>query len=72
VARRALDNIRCPVLVLHGRRDRFVPASFAEAELRLHASWRGRFFPDVGHIAQMESPGRWMSEVADWSATALR
>ena len=22
VARRALDNVRCPVLVLHGRRDR--------------------------------------------------
>jgi pimeloyl-ACP methyl ester carboxylesterase len=72
VARRALDNIPCPVLVVHGRRDRFVPASFAEAELRLHASWRGRFFPDVGHIAQMEAPGRWMSEVADWSATSLR
>ena len=72
VARRALDNVRCPVLVLHGRRDRFVPASFAEAELRRHPTWRGRFFPDVGHIAQMEAPGRWMSEVADWSATSLR
>ena len=72
VARRALDNVRCPVLVLHGRRDRFVPAAFAEAELALHPTWRGRFFPDLGHIAHMEAPGRWVSEVADWSATSIR
>jgi pimeloyl-ACP methyl ester carboxylesterase len=68
VARRALDNVRCPVLVLHGRRDRLVPASYAEAELARHPSWRGRFFADLGHIPQMEAPGRWFAEVADWCA----
>jgi pimeloyl-ACP methyl ester carboxylesterase len=72
VARRALDNVGCPVLVLHGRRDRFVPAAFAEAELALHPTWRGRFFADLGHIAHLEAPGRWVSEVADWAATSLR
>jgi pimeloyl-ACP methyl ester carboxylesterase len=70
VARRALDNVTCPVLVLHGRRDRLVPVAFAEAELAQHPRWRGRFFPDLGHIPQMEAPGRWLAEVADWySAT---
>jgi pimeloyl-ACP methyl ester carboxylesterase len=29
VIARALGGIRCPVLVMHGRRDRFVPAAFA-------------------------------------------
>ncbi len=61
----------CPVLVLHGRRDRFVPAAFAEAELARHPGWRGRFFDDLGHIPQMEAPGRWLSEVADWSSSTF-
>jgi pimeloyl-ACP methyl ester carboxylesterase len=71
VSRRALDNITCPVLLLHGRRDRLVPVAFAEAELARHPEWRGRFFRDLGHIPQMEAPGRWLSEVADWFADTL-
>ena len=68
VARAALDAVACPTLVLHGRRDRFVPARFAEAELARHPEWRGRIFADVGHAPQMEAPGRWVAEVADWLA----
>jgi pimeloyl-ACP methyl ester carboxylesterase len=71
IARRAYDGVRCPVLVLHGRRDRFVPAAFAEAELARHPDWRGRIFPDLGHVPQMEAPGRWLAEVADWAADKL-
>jgi pimeloyl-ACP methyl ester carboxylesterase len=71
VSRRALENVRCPVLLLHGRRDRLVPAAFAEAELTRHPDWRGRFFPDLGHIPQMEAPGRWLSEVADWFSAVI-
>ena len=70
-ARRALDNITCPVLVLHGRRDRLVPVAYAEAELSRHPAWRGRFFRDLGHIPQMEAPGRWLAELADWFADAM-
>jgi pimeloyl-ACP methyl ester carboxylesterase len=68
VSRRALENVTAPVLLLHGRRDRLVPVSFAQAELALHPEWRGRFFRDLGHIPQMEAPGRWLTEVADWFA----
>lgn len=71
VSRRALENVTCPVLVLHGRRDRLVPVSFAEAELAQHPRWRGRFFGDLGHIPQMEAPGRWLAEVADWFPDTL-
>jgi pimeloyl-ACP methyl ester carboxylesterase len=71
VSRRALDNVVCPVLLLHGRRDRLVPVAFAEAELARHPEWRGRFFPDLGHIPQMEAPGRWLAEVADWFSDTL-
>jgi pimeloyl-ACP methyl ester carboxylesterase len=72
VSARALGAIACPVLVLHGRRDRFVPAAFAEAVLAAHPSWRGRIFPGIGHAPQMEAPGRWLAEVADWYAEAVR
>jgi pimeloyl-ACP methyl ester carboxylesterase len=68
ISRRALGNVTCPVLVLHGRRDRLVPAAFARAELVSHPAWRGRFFRDLGHIPQMEAPGRWLAQVADWYA----
>lgn len=68
IARRALDAVRCPVLLLHGRRDRFVPAAFARAELARHPEWRARWFPDLGHAPQMEAPGRWLAAVADWFA----
>ena len=69
---RTLDPITAPVLVLHGRRDRLVPAVFAEAELRRRPTWRGRIFPDLGHVPQMEAPGRWIAEVADWHAGIRR
>jgi pimeloyl-ACP methyl ester carboxylesterase len=72
VARRALDGVRCPVLVLHGRRDRLVPPAFAQATLARYPSWRGRIFPDLGHVPQMEDPGRWLSEVGGWLAEERR
>jgi pimeloyl-ACP methyl ester carboxylesterase len=68
---RALDGVKCPVLLMHGRRDRFVPAAFAEAVLARRPAWRGRIFPDLGHAPQMEAPGRWLTEVADWYAEML-
>jgi len=69
---RTTDGIRCPVLVIHGRRDRFVPPGFAEAALAANPAWRGRILPGVGHVPQMEAPGRWLGEVADWYAATLR
>jgi pimeloyl-ACP methyl ester carboxylesterase len=72
VAHRAMDAIRCSVLVLHGRRDRLVPAGFAEAALRRYPQWRGRIFPDLGHVPMLEAPGRWLAEVADWHAEVIR
>ena len=63
---RILGNVAAPVLVLHGRRDTLVPAGWAEAALREHPAWRGRIFPDLGHVPMLEAPGRWLAEVADW------
>ena len=72
VARRAMDGVLCPVLVLHGRRDRLVPVAFAEAALARETHWRGRLFPDLGHVPMLEAPGRWLAEVADWYAETAK
>ncbi|MGE5225269.1 MAG: alpha/beta fold hydrolase [Planctomycetaceae bacterium] len=71
VSARALDAVRCPVLLLHGRLDRLVPARYAEEVLRTRPTWRGRFLPGVGHVAMLEAPGRWVSEVAAWYPVAF-
>jgi pimeloyl-ACP methyl ester carboxylesterase len=70
--RRAMSNVRCPALVIHGRKDRFVPVGYAEVALATYPSWRGRLLAGVGHVPQMEAPARWLTEVADWYAAALR
>ena len=69
---RAMSNVRCPVLVIHGRKDRLVPVGNALVALRAHPAWRGRLLARVGHVPQMEAPARWLTEVADWYAAALR
>jgi pimeloyl-ACP methyl ester carboxylesterase len=69
---RAMSNVRSPVLVIHGRRDRFVPVLYAEEALIAYPHWRGRLLARVGHVPQMEVPGRWLIEVADWYASELR
>jgi pimeloyl-ACP methyl ester carboxylesterase len=71
ISTRAMNGIACPVLLLHGRRDRFVPAAFAESVLAAHPTWRGRIFPDLGHAPQLEAPGRWLTEVADCFAETV-
>jgi pimeloyl-ACP methyl ester carboxylesterase len=68
-ARRIMDAVACPVLVVHGRRDRFVPPAFAEAALREHPAWSYRFLPDVGHVPNLEAPAPWLAAVDEWLET---
>lgn len=68
-ARWILDNVACPVLVIHGRADRLVPVGFAQAALDGHPGWEMRLLPHVGHVPQMEAPDRWLGAVEDWLAS---
>jgi pimeloyl-ACP methyl ester carboxylesterase len=69
---RTMSNVRCPVLVIHGRKDRFVPVGNALVALQRYPAWRGRLLAGVGHVPQMEAPARWLTEVADWYAASMR
>jgi pimeloyl-ACP methyl ester carboxylesterase len=61
--RRAMDAIECPVLILHGRRDRLVPPGYVSAVVSERPGWRLRIFPDLGHIPYIEAPDRWLAAV---------
>jgi pimeloyl-ACP methyl ester carboxylesterase len=67
---RVMDAIPCPVLVIHGRKDRLVPIAFARRAVDAHPGWRYRFLRDVGHVPQLEAPREWLRAVEGWmSAT---
>jgi pimeloyl-ACP methyl ester carboxylesterase len=70
--RRAMSNVACPVLVVHGHKDRFVPVGYAKVALATYPAWRGRLFAGVGHVPQMEAPARWLTEVGDWFSAVMR
>ena len=69
--RAILDQIKCPVLAIHGRQDRLVPAAFAWAATEYHPDWWIRVLPDVGHVPQLEAPDRWLANVEDWLASEV-
>jgi pimeloyl-ACP methyl ester carboxylesterase len=71
VARRILDGVRCPVLVIHGREDRLVPHRFAEIAVRGRRTWDLVTLEGVGHVPQMESADRWLAAVERWLAERL-
>ncbi|MFN2590815.1 MAG: alpha/beta fold hydrolase, partial [Actinomycetota bacterium] len=69
--RSRVRSIRQPCLVIHGKEDRLVPVGSAVEAARDHPNWTLEIFDDVGHIPQMESPGRWLNAVERWLPTVI-
>jgi pimeloyl-ACP methyl ester carboxylesterase len=61
-----IERVACPTLVIHGTRDRLVPIELARETVRGRHGWRLEEFDDVGHVAMMEAPERWLAAVEDW------
>lgn len=72
LARKLLDRVRCPVLLLHGRRDRLVPVGLTIAAAEAHPEWRLRIFPSLGHVPMLEDPAGWLAAVGAWLPAAER
>lgn len=66
-----LDAVRAPTLVMHGRRDRLVPVSFARAVAQRREEWRYVELADCGHAPQLELPGRFVDIVTGWADREL-
>ena len=66
--RRRIRLITCPVLLLHGDRDRLVPVAVARAAARANPSWSLVVLPDVGHVPQLEVPQDTARAITEWLA----
>ena len=70
--RRAVDSVRCPVLMLHGTLDRLIPVAMARLAARAHPAWSLVVLPGVGHVPQLEVPGVCAAEIREWLGPAGR
>jgi pimeloyl-ACP methyl ester carboxylesterase len=68
--RHGIAALTCPVLLLHGERDRLVPVSAARAAAQACPSWTLVVLPDVGHVPQLEAPGPCADAIISWLASA--
>ena len=70
--RERIRSVNCPVLVLHGERDRLVPVSAARAAARANPSWSLAVLTGIGHVPQLEAPQRSAAIISDWLRAADR
>jgi pimeloyl-ACP methyl ester carboxylesterase len=70
--RRGIRTIACPVLLLHGTRDRLVPIAAARAAARANPSWSLVEFLEAGHVPQLEIPEETARVIVDWLGSAGR
>ncbi|MGO8955843.1 MAG: alpha/beta fold hydrolase [Streptosporangiaceae bacterium] len=68
--RQGIRTIDCPVLLLHGERDRLVPVSVARAAARANPSWSLVVLPGAGHVPQLEVPLECAAAITDWLSSA--
>jgi pimeloyl-ACP methyl ester carboxylesterase len=62
---RLYRDVRAPVLIVHGERDRLVPAGFSRDIARRHG-WGLAVLPDVGHLPMMEAPDEFLRVTLAW------
>jgi pimeloyl-ACP methyl ester carboxylesterase len=64
--RRAMDAVQCPVLLIHGDRDKLVNVRSARDVARRNPDWSYRELAGVGHCPQIEVPFRTFNEIIHW------
>lgn len=64
--RRGIRQVRCPVLIIHGDRDRLVPVASARLAARAHPEWTLVVLSDVGHVPQLEAPAETARALTAW------
>jgi pimeloyl-ACP methyl ester carboxylesterase len=60
------ERIDCPVLVVHGGEDHYVPAAFALAAAARHTTWRAAVMAGAGHFPHRDDPAAWLAIVDPW------
>ncbi len=62
----AADRVSCPVLLVHGREDHYVPAAFARAAGGRHPAWRLELIEGGGHFPHRDNAAAWLNAVEPW------
>lgn len=65
---RLLTQIRRPVLLLHGGRDRLVAVRTARRVAAMNPGWRYEEARDIGHVPMLEAPDWTLDRITDWMA----
>ncbi len=65
---RTLAQIACPVLLVHGEKDRLVTVGSARAVAAANPHWRFAVAPGVGHVPMLEDPAFTLGLLTDWLA----
>jgi pimeloyl-ACP methyl ester carboxylesterase len=62
------DRVDCPVLLVHGSADHYVPPAFASATAARHPTWQLALIPGAGHFPHRDNPTAWLDLVMPWLA----
>jgi pimeloyl-ACP methyl ester carboxylesterase len=65
-----MSQVRAPVLLLHGDKDRLVSLTSARVVARANPTWRFEVALNVGHVPQLEVPHWTADTILDWLTTA--
>ena len=65
------ERVTSPTLIVHGDRDRLVPAAAARALAARRPEWALEIIDDCGHAPQLEVPDQFLAAVAPWLAATL-
>jgi pimeloyl-ACP methyl ester carboxylesterase len=68
--RNSIAGLGCPVLLIHGERDRLVPVAAARSAARAHPSWSLVELPGVGHVPMIETPRECADAILTWLNSA--
>jgi pimeloyl-ACP methyl ester carboxylesterase len=64
-------RVTCPTLIVHGDRDRLVPAGAARALATRRPEFTLELIDDCGHAPQLEIPEQFLAAVVPWLAATL-
>jgi pimeloyl-ACP methyl ester carboxylesterase len=66
--RQRIKDIKVPVLLLHGEKDRLVSVKLARQAAKSFPEWRYDEAADIGHVPMLEAPGWTAEKVLAWLA----
>lgn len=66
-----IRRIPAPGLIVQGREDRLVEVSSVRRLSEIRPDWRLELLDDVGHVPQLEVPGRFLETVEPWLERTL-